>query len=150
MKPSELLERALIDGLFLSLSSDEKIKITGDQNVIAEWLPLIREHKNEIVGLLKQRLRHQRVLKMLEGDPSLKYAVLVDDATTDPVLATIAIKGLAVFDLAIPLKNYDGVALLEVIEQYSMEETSHGNTQASTEAKESNLSRPDEPHRKAA
>jgi hypothetical protein len=151
MKPAEVLERAITDGLTLSISSDEKIKIAGDQNIINEWLPLIREHKSEIVQLLKQELRHQRVLKMLDSEPGKTYAVIVDDATADPVLASIAIKGLAVFDLHIPLAHYDGIALLEVIEQHSMETADKLSTEYPLPQQiKPNLSRPDERQRKAA
>jgi hypothetical protein len=65
--------------------------------------------------------RQQRVEEMLISNPKLKYAVVVDDANTDPVTVTIGIRKIAVFDLEIPLKNYDGLALLQVIEQYSTE-----------------------------
>ncbi len=60
---------------------------------------------------------------MLEREPGETYAVIVDDAKSGPILASIAIKGIAVFDLHIPLALYDGLALLEVIEQYSSKQT---------------------------
>jgi hypothetical protein len=50
-----------------------------------------------------------------------KYAVLVDDASTDPVLVKVGIRGIGTFELAIPHAHYDGLALLEVIEQHSLE-----------------------------
>lgn len=98
---------------------------------------------------LKQDTRHQRVLEMLSNNPTLKYAVLVDDATTNPITVTVGIRGLAVFDMEIPKSNYDGIALLQVIEQYSVEETAGGNTQASTDEKERSQAHPGK-QRKAA
>jgi hypothetical protein len=65
--------------------------------------------------------RQERVEDMLTNNPELKYAVLVDDATTDPVTVTVGIRRIAVFNLEIPRKNYDGLALLQVIEQYTTE-----------------------------
>lgn len=65
--------------------------------------------------------RQQRVEDMLTSNPELKYAVVVDDATTDPVTVTVGIRKIAVFNLEIPRKNYDGLALLQVIEQYTTE-----------------------------
>src|SRR5687768_6576135 len=124
MSPSDIIDLAAADGVALTICSDGTMKAVGDQDIIAEWLPLIREHKSAIVELLKQGLRHQRALKMLESEPGKIYAVIVDDATCDPVVATIAIHGLAVFDLHIPLAHYDGLALLEVIEQHSKEKIS--------------------------
>lgn len=121
MKPSEVLEMALTDGLTLSISTAEKIKIIGDQSIIDEWLPLIREHKTGIIVLLKQEMKQKKVLEMLAADPAKKYAVLVGDVTTDPVRVMVGIRGIAVFDLNIPHAHYDGIALLEVIEQHSTE-----------------------------
>lgn len=73
--------------------------------------------------------RHQRVEEMLASNPTLKYAVLMDDATTNPVLVTVGIRGLATFDMEIPKANYDGLALLQILEEHSTEETTPGNTQ---------------------
>jgi hypothetical protein len=151
MSPADIINLAAADGVTLTVSGDGNMKAMGDEGIIAEWLPLIRHHKREIVALLKQGLRYQRVLKMLEGEPGKKYVVAVDDATSDPVLATIAIKGLAIFDLHIPLAHYDGIALLEVIEQHSKEETDKLRAEYPLpQSKESNLSRPAEPQRRAA
>jgi hypothetical protein len=83
-----------------------------------------------------QDVRQQRALELLQSNPALKYAVLVDDATTDPVLVTVGIRGLAVFNLEIPHAHYDGLALLQILEEHSLQETTGGNTQASTEGKE--------------
>ena len=57
----------------------------------------------------------QKIASMLEADPSKKYAVLVEDITIDPVLLSIGIQGLATFQLEIPLDQYDGIKLLELI-----------------------------------
>lgn len=99
---------------------------------------------------LNEETRQQQVEEMLSNNPTLKYAVSVDEAIADPVIVTVGIRGLAVFEMHIPLVHYDGLALLQVIEQYSMEETASDNTQASTDAKERSQELPDEPQRKAA
>lgn len=87
--------------------------------------------------------RQERVEGMLAINPELKYAVLVDNSDADPVIVTIGIRGLAIFDMEIPPAHYDGLALLQIIEEHSMQETEGGNTQASTDAKESILSLPE-------
>ena len=56
---------------------------------------------------------------MLSDNPGLKYAVLAHDSTADPVLVTVGIRGLAAFDLAIPHAHYDGIALLQVLDEQS-------------------------------
>jgi hypothetical protein len=146
MKPVEVLERAITDGLKLFISADEKVRILGDQKIIDEWLPLIREHKSEIIVLLQQEQRQKHVMEMLASNPGVKYFVVAENSQSDPVLLTIGIRGMAVFEMHVPLKNYDGVALLQVIEQYAEE---CANTQASTDQKKRSLGLPDKPRKTA-
>lgn len=117
MKPAEIIERVIADGLTLSISHDGNIKITGDQSAIDNWLTEIRENK---AGILAE-LQSQRTLEELAGAIEKKYVVVVNDASTDPVLVKVSIKGIGTFDMEIPKAHYDGIALLEVIEQYSAE-----------------------------
>ena len=117
MKATSILEYIAADGLTLSICNDGNLEISGDQEKIDSWLETIRKNKSDILF----ELRDRRVIKMLSDDPGLKYAVLTHDSTADPVLVTIGIRGLAAFNLAIPHAHYDGLALLEVVEQYSLE-----------------------------
>jgi hypothetical protein len=114
MKPALLIERIAAEGVTLSVSEDGNLDIDGDQTVVDSWLETIRQNKSAILF----ELRGQRVMKMLEADHSRKYALLANDTTIDPVIVTVGIRGLAVFDLSIPLAHYDGMALIEVIEQH--------------------------------
>ncbi len=67
-------------------------------------------------------LRLQKVIDMLKAEPGTRFAVTVEDAVeTDPVICTIAIRGKAAFEVEIPLKFYDVLALLELIEKHSLE-----------------------------
>jgi hypothetical protein len=91
-------------------------------------MEVVVAHENEAIDEPLD-LRQQRVLELLQSNPELKYAVVVDDTNTDPVTVTVGIRKIAVFDLEIPRKNYDGMALLQVIEQYA--EEMGGNTQTS-------------------
>jgi hypothetical protein len=65
--------------------------------------------------------RRGKVLSMLEESPGRKYAILVEDDTTDPVICAVAIRGVASFELAIPHHYYDGVILLDLLEKHSAE-----------------------------
>lgn len=70
----------------------------------------------------KQReARRQKVIAMLEAAPGTRYAVLVTDASTDPVVVAVGIREIATFEMEIPHKYYDGMALLELIEKHSGE-----------------------------
>lgn len=119
MSPVEIMEQTKADGLALSVSPDSNLRIVGDQEEIDAWLEDIRENKEGILA----ELRTRHVLQELEADPRRKYAVLVTDTSTDPVLVKVGIRGIGTFDMAIPRAHYDGIALLEVLEQHSREQT---------------------------
>ena len=114
---SAILERLAADGLTLSVSPEGNIDIIGDQNMVNSWIRTIRENKAAILSELQSR----RILQELANDSGKKYFVIVTDASTDPVLVKVAIRGLAIFDMQIPHAYYDGIALIEAIEQYSAE-----------------------------
>lgn len=63
--------------------------------------------------------RRQRVLAMLEAHPTARYALVTDErADPEAVLVTLAIRGQATCELAIPRGKYDGVLLLDLIERH--------------------------------
>ena len=62
--------------------------------------------------------RRQRVLAMLDQYPDTRYAVLVDNPDTDPVLLTLAIRGQATCELAIPAAKFDPFKLLAMIDRH--------------------------------
>ena len=55
---------------------------------------------------------------MLGTDPQKKYAIIVDDITTDPVMVSIGIRPIGTFQMAIPLQNYDFFNLFELIQNH--------------------------------
>jgi hypothetical protein len=69
----------------------------------------------------QREARRQKVIAMLEAAPGKRYAVLVADASTDPVVVAVGIREIATFEMEIPHKYYDGMALLELIEKHSGE-----------------------------
>ena len=113
MNTAEIIDQATWDGLTLTVDNG-KLRYAGVDAVVAEWLPVLREHKAAIVAELDRERRHAKVRAML-GDG--RYAVLVENETTDPVIATCAIREVASFELAIPHHSYDGLILLELIEK---------------------------------
>lgn len=52
MKPVDLIAAALADGVTLRLDGG-KLKVIGETAVVNRWLPLIREHKPEMIDALK-------------------------------------------------------------------------------------------------
>ena len=105
MKPALIIEQIAADGLRLSVSEDGNLKLVGDENAVNLWLKVIREYKSELLAELQAE----------------KYVIRVTDASTDPVIVNVSIKGIGTFDMAIPHAHYDGLALLEVVEQYCIE-----------------------------
>lgn len=128
MTPADILESAAFAGVIVALSADGKARITGDTAAIREWLSVLREHKAAIL----RELRHQKIAAMLEHQ---RCATMVEDASTDPVIATCGIRGIATFELAIPKHSYDGLILLELLEKHSTEtrpESSRSSSDAAT------------------
>lgn len=60
--------------------------------------------------------RRQCVLAMLAERPGIRYAVMVDNPDTDPVILALAIRGRATCELQIPRAKYDPWLLLDLIE----------------------------------
>lgn len=52
MKPVDLIAAALAEGVTLRLDSG-KLKITGDATAVNRWLPLIREHKDDLLAEMR-------------------------------------------------------------------------------------------------
>jgi hypothetical protein len=119
MTPATIIREAQANGVRLALSPTGNIKATGDGAAVDKWLPSLREHKADIVDELHRARRYDHALSMLAD--GRRYAVIVEDASTDPVIATVAIRNLAVFELAIPARYYDGVVLMELLEKHSTE-----------------------------
>ena len=53
MTPAKIMREAKADGLKLSLTPEGNIKAAGDGVAVNRWLPVIREHKAEIIDVLK-------------------------------------------------------------------------------------------------
>ena len=62
--------------------------------------------------------RRQRVLAMLAERPDIRYAVVVVNPDSDPVMLALAIRGRATCELRIPRAKYDPWLLLELIEKH--------------------------------
>ncbi len=121
MKLKDLIQGKKADGSFATatpatLATNQEGKDTTVANVATVSVADPWEDETEET---QPDERHQQVEDMLARNPALAYAILVTDATTDPVLVKVGIKGIDTFDMAIPHEHYDGVALLEVIEQFS-------------------------------
>lgn len=119
MTPAEIIEQVGQDGVVLALSDTGNVKAIGDQSAVNRWLQTIRDNKPSILCELHREARRQKTIAMLGA--ARKYAVLVENPDTDPVIATVAIRGWTFFEMEIPHHSYDGLALLELVEKHSAE-----------------------------
>lgn len=134
MTPATIIKQAQADGVMLALSPTGTIKAVGNGEAVNRWLPVIREHKAELLDELRAandgayealpdaaaEARRQRVLAMLRDSPTVRYAVVTDtDSDPDAVIVTLAIRGRATCELLIPRDRYDGALLLDLIERHS-------------------------------
>ena len=133
MTPATIIKQAQADGVMLALSPSGTIKAVGKGEAVTRWLPILRERKAELLDELRAangtayntlpdpaaKARRQRVLAMLAERPEIRYAVITDtEADPEAVLLTLAIRGQATCELAIPRAKYDGTLLLDLIERY--------------------------------
>lgn len=112
---AELRERNFIvkvDGDYLKLSPSEKI--TDD------LIQRLKKHKPEIIEELKREERQNKVLQMLEERPEIHRAFVTDtESDPDNVILTMAVRGIASFEMLIPRHKYDPFLVLEIIERGS-------------------------------
>ena len=104
---------------------------TGKPNVyaVSPMSPVVPAESDNCAaqtGFATEVLR-QRVLAMLAERPGIRYAVVVDNPDTDPVILALAIRGRATCELQIPRAKYDPWLLLDLIErsEIRMLETGH-------------------------
>lgn len=66
MTPATIINQAIADGVGLALSATGTIKATGKALVINRWLPLIREHKVDIISELQAAANDAAVTACVE------------------------------------------------------------------------------------
>ncbi len=131
MTPATIIQQAQADGVMLALSPTGSIKAVGNGEAVNRWLPVIRQHKAELLEELRAandgafdtlpeaatEARRHKVLAMLRERPTVRYAVLTDtDSDPDAVIVALAIRGRASCELLIPRAKWDGVLFLELLE----------------------------------
>jgi hypothetical protein len=58
MSALELIDEAKRAGVYVTLADDDTVKLTGDEDAVKRLIPAIREHKPEIVALLRGQQEH--------------------------------------------------------------------------------------------
>jgi len=128
MNAPEVLERLTAAGVRLTASGGNIIA-SPKAAVTTDVVNLIREHKPELLAALASdalpgpatEARRQKVLAMLAERPELRWAVITDtQADLDAVILTLAIRGRATCELAIPKEKYAPFLLLDLIEKHGV------------------------------
>lgn len=78
MNVSHFLNRVSQEGVAVTLSGDDKLKLTGRQSVIEVVADDIREHKTEIVRYLKAGGRCQTCAKGSRQDDQIRCKIRID------------------------------------------------------------------------
>ncbi len=109
----------------------DDLHLSAPQPLPADLVDQIRKHKMELLHYLNKdaanipddvaaEARRQTVLAMLEKNPGITYAIISDtESETDAVIVTLAIRGKAICELCVPRDRYDGLALLQVLEEHT-------------------------------
>ena len=50
----EIITQAAVDGVTLTLSTSGKLKVAGKENIINHWMPVLVEHKTELLSFLSE------------------------------------------------------------------------------------------------
>lgn len=120
---------ARLSALGVQLSREgEAIRAAPRSALTDQARDLIRAHKAELLAALANEgdrlpdpvaeARRQRVVAMLRESPRIRYAVVVDNPDTDPVIVALGIRGQATCELRVPLVKFDPFLLLDLIERH--------------------------------
>ena len=105
-------------------SINSKLQIAPADKLTDELKQTIRQSKAEILTALQRETRRQKVISMLEAAPDTKRAIY-SDTESDPnnIILAIAVRHVATCEMLIPKAKYDPWRLLELIEQYGVQNT---------------------------
>lgn len=69
MSPADILHACASEGVRLALSPAATLKASGEQAKVERWLPVIREHKAEIVAALQASTSHRWLIHFAGHEP---------------------------------------------------------------------------------
>lgn len=101
MTPVDILEHATAEGVALTLSLAGAITVTGGQPVVDKWLPIIRDHKPELVQVLRAAEQWREFMSLLGivgpayKTPAHELAEIRDTGRSDLTSALIAYRVMA-------------------------------------------------------
>lgn len=84
MSASLLIKKAAAEGVSLRLENENKLKVCGPADARAKWLPLLREHKSELLAELVPSDRKTARPQLREGGESRRSYDAAPVPTYDP------------------------------------------------------------------
>ena len=94
------------------------LDISPANNISPELVQQLKQSKPELLAELQRETRQAKVLAKLDADSTLNGAYNVDsECGLDQVIVTIAVRGVATYELAIPRAKYDPWQFLELYEK---------------------------------
>lgn len=116
MEAAEIIEYLRDRDLTITLTDGDSLELYPAEKITHELIERLRKHKPALLAELKREERRKKVLGMLADNPTIQRAFITDiDSDPDSVILTMAIRGIANFEMIIPKHRYDGLALLEMI-----------------------------------
>ena len=101
MTPVDILKHAAAEEVVLTLSPAGAITVAGGQSDVEKWLPIIRDHKPDLVQLLRETEQWREFLSLLGivgpayNTPAHEYAEIQNVARGDLDGALIAFREMA-------------------------------------------------------
>jgi hypothetical protein len=127
MTPAALLSqiqqhggKIVLDGSDLALSAPQPLPTDLVQELCLHKPELVAYLNTEAANTDPAERRRCDVLAMLEGNPRITRAFVTDDqAEADHVIVTVGIRGVGTCELRISKERYDGLAVLQLIEEHT-------------------------------
>ncbi len=102
MTPATIIKQAQADGVMLALSPPGSIKAVGTGEAVNRWLPILREHKAELLDALRAANDGETELRHLVRKAGENYAftdaehaLALEIALSDPVAALTCFRDIA-------------------------------------------------------
>ena len=122
MEAAEIIEYLRNRDLTVNITDDDSLELYPAEKITNELIERLRKHKPAIIEELKREQRREKVLNMLEERPEIQRAFVTDtESDRDNVILTIAIRGVASFELLIPKHKYDPFAVLGIIQKAAIQ-----------------------------
>lgn len=113
MTAAEIISRLEAEGFRLRPKDGGKVNVVPAERITDEIKTLILDHKPEIL----RELRRRQALAMLDADPGLGRAYVVDpDSDPERVLVMFALRGIGTCEIEIPRDRWDPFLFLRFLE----------------------------------